>query len=87
MTNPSTLRRVFNLIRTLNKYKPEIIIQNSLGAYIPNFEETPILMDAKETIKVAGACPHYFFIYTFYEIVPHFNKFNHPTDLKTRSLP
>ena len=39
----------------LELYKPEIVITNSGGAFIPGFESTLILMNEEETIKVAQA--------------------------------
>ena len=38
----------------INKYKPDIIITNSGGAYIPGFENDLILMDENETIALAN---------------------------------
>ncbi len=56
---------------SLFKYKPEIIITNSGGAYIPDFEETPILMDEKETIKIAKEMPNSTIISVHMESLDH----------------
>ncbi len=56
---------------SLHKYKPEIIITNSGGAFIPGFEETPILMDEKETIKVAKEMPNSTIISVHLESLDH----------------
>lgn len=46
------------VIKTIKKYKPEIIITNSGNGIIPNHEKYPVLMDEKQTIEVAKLAPN-----------------------------
>lgn len=55
----------------LHNYKPKIIITNSGGAYLPNFDESPILMDEKETILVAKEMPNSIIISVHMESLDH----------------
>ncbi len=43
--------------KAIDTYQPEIIITNSGGAFIPDYEEDLILMDENETISLANYAP------------------------------
>jgi L-ascorbate metabolism protein UlaG (beta-lactamase superfamily) len=56
---------------SLHKYKPQFVITNSGGAFIPGFEETPIIMNEKETINVAKELPYSTIICVHLESLDH----------------
>lgn len=43
---------------TIIDYQPDIIITNSGGGIIPNFEDFPVLMNEEQTIKVTELAPN-----------------------------
>ncbi len=52
-------------------YKPTIIISHSGGAKIPGFDKNPILMDEKQTIKLAKKYPNITIIAIHLEALDH----------------
>ena len=42
------------VIMTIERFKPDIIVVNSGGAKIPGYEENSILMDEEETMRLSG---------------------------------
>lgn len=55
----------------LDRFKPNIIITNSGGAYIPGYEQTPILMDKVDTLKVLDIMPDATIIAVHLEALDH----------------
>ncbi len=43
--------------RTINEFKPDIIVTNSGNGIFPGHEEFPVIMDEKQTIEVAKLAP------------------------------
>ncbi len=43
--------------KTINRFKPEMIIANSGGGIIPGFEKYPILLDEEQTVELINAAP------------------------------
>jgi L-ascorbate metabolism protein UlaG (beta-lactamase superfamily) len=55
----------------IKKYDPGIIISHSGGAIIPGFEKNPILMDEKQTIKLAIKYPNITVVAIHLEALDH----------------
>ena len=55
----------------IKQYAPDIIVTNSGGAIMPGFEDTPILMDAMETLEVSKARPEATIIAVHLEALDH----------------
>ncbi|REA60128.1 MBL fold metallo-hydrolase [Dyadobacter luteus] len=43
-----------NINKNIKRFKPDYIVVNSGGAFIPGFESTPILMDDEATMQLVG---------------------------------
>jgi L-ascorbate metabolism protein UlaG (beta-lactamase superfamily) len=55
----------------LIKFKPEVIITNSGGAKLPEFEDTLILMDEEQTLKITDLLPDSKIIAVHMEALDH----------------
>lgn len=60
-----------DVMKAFKLYNPEIIITNSGGAYMPDYELNPIIMDANQTIKVAQQVPNSKIIAVHLESLDH----------------
>ena len=55
----------------LHQFIPDIIITNSGGAYMPGYEQTPILMDEEQTLELVKLMPNSTVIAVHLEALDH----------------